>query len=106
MKKTFCQLTLGSALLIAVITFTAAGLPGFAAAAEFDVTSAECDGPGTFRGAVEAANDNPGPDTVVVNPNLQVIDITQCPAVRFEKRASALDQGGYSLHPCIRCCFC
>jgi hypothetical protein len=69
---------------MAVITFAAAGLPGLAAAAEFHVTSAECDGPGTFRGEVENAEANPGHDTVIVDPDfVERIDITQCGPTLF-----------------------
>ena len=71
------------ALLMAVITFAAAGLPGLVGAATFPVTSAECDGPGTLRGEVEAADATPGHDTVIVDPSLERIDITQCGPTLF-----------------------
>ena len=71
------------ALLMAVITFAIAGLPGLAGAATFHVTSAECDGSGTFRSAVEEADATPGHDTVIVDPSLERIDITQCGPTLF-----------------------
>jgi hypothetical protein len=66
-----------------VITYAAAGLPSLAGAATFHVTSAACDGPGTLRGEVEAADATPGHDTVIVDPSLERIDITQCGPTLF-----------------------
>ena len=83
MTKSFNKPMHRLALLMAVIALAAAGLPGLAAAAEFHVTSAECDGPGTFRGEVEAAEATPGHDTVIVDPSLERIDITQCGPTLF-----------------------
>jgi len=49
---------------IAVLAASAIGLPAAAAAGSFPVTNVDSAGPGSLRAAIEAANSNPGPDTI------------------------------------------
>ncbi|MDB4476452.1 fibronectin type III domain-containing protein [bacterium] len=69
-QRPLSTLMLGLAVLLS--------LPEPTAADTYQVTSSSCNGPGSFREAVAAANTNPGPDTVSFSTDITNVKNTSC----------------------------